>query len=64
MFERITNGWALSKASWAVLKLDKELLVFPLLSGIACLLELSAKSITMRSLLARCSRVPLPTICT
>lgn len=38
MFERISNGWELAKESWDVLKLDKELLVFPLLSGIACLL--------------------------
>lgn len=38
MFERVANGWELVKQSWHVLKLDKELLVFPLVSGIACLL--------------------------
>ena len=40
MFERISNGLSLAKQSWEVLKLDKELLFFPLISGIACLLVL------------------------
>lgn len=38
MFDRLANGWELAKESWHVLMHDKELLVFPLLSGIACLL--------------------------
>ena len=38
MFESTSNGWQLVRQSWRVLKLDKELLVFPLLSGVACLL--------------------------
>lgn len=38
MFERIATGWELAKESWYVLKMDKELVVFPLVSGIACLL--------------------------
>ncbi|MEE3372126.1 MAG: DUF6159 family protein [Planctomycetota bacterium] len=38
MFEKTSAGWDLAKQSWQVLKLDKELIVFPLLSGIACLL--------------------------
>ena len=42
MFERIANGWALVRQSWEVLKLDKELLAFPLLSGIACLLVMAS----------------------
>lgn len=42
MFERISNGWLLTKESWNVLKLDKELLIFPLLSGIACLFVLAS----------------------
>lgn len=37
MFERIATGWELAKESARVLKLDRELLVFPLLSGISCL---------------------------
>lgn len=38
MFERFSRGWSLVKQSWAVLKQDKELLFFPMLSGLACLL--------------------------
>jgi len=38
MFARISNGWALMKESFGVLRSDKELLVFPLISGIACLI--------------------------
>ncbi len=37
MFDRIERGWALTKQSFKVLKADKELLLFPLVSGIACL---------------------------
>lgn len=40
MFARMANGWALARSSWEVLKLDKEMLVFPLCSGLACLLVL------------------------
>jgi len=35
MFDKMANGWALVKQSFHVLKLDKELLLFPLLSGLA-----------------------------
>jgi len=38
MFQRIENSWRLVKASWAVLRADKELLVFPIVSGLATLL--------------------------
>lgn len=38
MFERISTGWNLAKQSFNVLKLDKELLLFPVFSGIACIL--------------------------
>lgn len=38
MFHRASMGWNLVQQSWQVLKLDKELLVFPMLSGIACML--------------------------
>lgn len=38
MAGRLSNSWALVKASANVLKLDKELMVFPLLSGIATVL--------------------------
>jgi hypothetical protein len=42
MFERAGIGWELVRQSWNVLKLDKELLVFPLVSGLACLLVLAS----------------------
>ncbi|OAI50320.1 hypothetical protein AYO46_10335, partial [Betaproteobacteria bacterium SCGC AG-212-J23] len=39
---KFANGLALAQQSWRVLMLDKELLVFPLLSGIACFLVLAS----------------------
>ena len=42
MFERLANGWELAKESWEVLKQDKEMLVFPLVSGLCCLLVLAS----------------------
>jgi hypothetical protein len=42
MFEKIGNGWELMKSSAEVLRLDKSLLIFPLLSGVACLLVLGS----------------------
>lgn len=47
MFQRISNGWALAKQSWGVLMLDKELLLFPLISGIACLLVLASFAVPL-----------------
>ena len=40
MFARLSNGWELAQQSFRVLMLDKELLLFPVLSGLACLLVL------------------------
>jgi hypothetical protein len=37
MFRKFSYTWELMGASWGVLKQDKELLVFPLISGICCL---------------------------
>jgi hypothetical protein len=42
MFGRITYTWDLMKASWDVLRQDKSLLLFPLLSGISCLFVLAS----------------------
>ncbi|MBP7935854.1 MAG: hypothetical protein KA354_14510 [Phycisphaerae bacterium] len=47
MFARVTNGLSLARASWEVLKLDKELLVFPLLSGIACLMVVASFAVPL-----------------
>lgn len=38
MFEKFSRSWSLVKASASVLRSDKELLVFPLLSAISCML--------------------------
>jgi hypothetical protein len=38
MFERLEAGFALARSSWQVLRTDKHLLLFPVLSGIGCLL--------------------------
>ena len=38
MFTRISNSWELLKASARVLRADKELLVFPLVSGVGLIL--------------------------
>jgi len=38
MFERIANSFALARSSWGVLRTDKKLVLFPILSGIACVL--------------------------
>ena len=41
MFERLSRSWQLVKASSAVLKQDKELLLFPLISSLSTLLVLA-----------------------
>jgi hypothetical protein len=40
MFDRIARSWELSKQSWNVLRSDKQLVLFPLLSSAACLIVL------------------------
>jgi hypothetical protein len=42
MFERISRGIELTRQSWNVLREEKTLLVFPLLSGTACMLILAS----------------------
>jgi hypothetical protein len=46
-FSRMANGWELAKESLRVLRLDKELLVFPLVSGISCILVLASFAIPL-----------------
>ncbi len=38
MFEKFSHSWSLIKASASVLRSDKELLIFPLLSAISCII--------------------------
>lgn len=47
MFQRISMGWQLTKQSMHVLKMDKELLLFPLFSGISCLLVLASFAVPL-----------------
>lgn len=49
MFARISNGWSLAKQSWRVLMLDKELLLFPVISGLACLCVLVSFAVPLYS---------------
>lgn len=42
MFERMSNGWELAKQSLGILRASKQLLVFPLISGVSCLLVLAS----------------------
>jgi hypothetical protein len=50
MFPKLRNSWALVKASMGVLRADKELIVFPILSGLVGLLVMA--SFALPSLLA------------
>ena len=45
MFDRMRRGWNLAKQSAEVLKLDKELLLFPILSGAACVIVMASFAI-------------------
>ncbi len=42
---KFSSTWSLMGASWQVLKKDKEILVFPLISGICCLIVLTSFAI-------------------
>lgn len=42
MFDRISYTWDLMKASWQVLMRDKAMIIFPLCSGICCLLVMAS----------------------
>src|SRR4051794_39748376 len=42
MFRKIFYTWSLMGAAWDVLKQDKELLLFPMFSGISCLLVMAS----------------------
>ena len=46
---KLSHTWSLMGASWRVLKQDKEILIFPLLSGICCLLVLASFAIPIIS---------------
>jgi hypothetical protein len=41
-FDRLANGWAITKSSYAILKKNKQLLIFPVLSGISMILIIAS----------------------
>lgn len=47
MFRRLTNSWELFKASAAVLRADKELIIFPIISAIGVLIVLATFAVPM-----------------
>jgi hypothetical protein len=53
MFERISNSFALARSSWHVLRTDKKLVLFPLISGLAALLVLASFAIPIGVLAAK-----------
>lgn len=50
MFERISYTWNIMGASWTVLKKDKELLLYTLLSSVCCLLVVASFAIPIMGL--------------
>jgi hypothetical protein len=46
-FDRLSTGWTAAKACLEVLRRDKKLIVFPLLSGISCLIVLASFAIPL-----------------
>jgi hypothetical protein len=50
MFDRISNGMALARSSWAVLVKDKHLILFPIVSGFLFLLVLASFAIPLATL--------------
>lgn len=47
MFQRIATGWELTKQSFQVLKSEKTLVIFPLLSSAACILVLASFAVPL-----------------
>jgi hypothetical protein len=50
MFDRISNGFALARSSWAVLMKDKHLIVFPIVSGILFVLVVASFAVPLATL--------------
>jgi hypothetical protein len=50
MFDRISNGFALARGSWAVLRKDKHLIWFPIVSGFLFLLVVASFAVPLATL--------------
>jgi hypothetical protein len=48
--EKFERSWQIMRASWDVLRQDKEILVFPVLSGIALLLIMASFAVPVFAL--------------
>jgi hypothetical protein len=53
MFDRISNSFALARSSWDFLNRDKRFILFPIVSGLGCLLVVISFSIPMAVLAMR-----------
>jgi hypothetical protein len=42
LIEPISNGWSMAKASFGVLRMDPELLLFPVVSAMTCMIVLAS----------------------
>jgi hypothetical protein len=58
MFDRISTSFSLAQSSWAVLKQDKQLILFPMLSSCSCFLVLLTFAAPL-SVLAVTGHIPL-----
>ena len=47
MFDRIVRSFDLARSSWAVLRKDKQLVLFPIASGLGCLLVLASFAVPL-----------------
>ena len=47
MFQRFSTGYSLARQSWGVLRAEKQLIVFPVLSGICCLMVMASFAIPL-----------------
>jgi hypothetical protein len=47
MFDRMSNSFALARSSWDVLRRDKKFVLFPILSGLGCLLVMISFAVPM-----------------
>ena len=56
MFEKFSRSWGLVKASASVLRADKELMLFPILSSLATLLVLATFALPIRRTMMLLSR--------
>jgi hypothetical protein len=50
MFDRFSTSFALARSSWQVLRSEKQLILFPILSGLGCLLVVASFAVPLLAL--------------